>query len=106
MDKLMAFMHILLASAGIVAIACRLHGMSRSTRGVVRTQHALLLGCIAFSLAVPAHYAVVPVLAGVVAFLLLSASRWRHGAPEDTTRPGELVDSNLKHIAGGRKFDR
>lgn len=106
MDAMTLYLHIVLAVAGMVAIACRLHRMSRGTQVAVRVQHALLFAGLLWSIVVPTRFAVLPVLVGVVAFLLLSASRWRHGAPEDTTRPGELVDSNLKHIAGGRKFDR
>lgn len=99
----MILLHIVLAVAGIVSIACRLKHMSRATHTSVRTQHALLMGGINFSLAVPSQFAVLPLLLGVVAFLLLSAGRWRHGAPEDTTRPGDLPAPSLRHVAGGVK---
>lgn len=98
----MLSLHIGLALAGMVAIACRLHRMSRGTQLAVRAQHALLFAGLLWSIVVPTRFAVLPVLAGVVAFLMLSAKRWKRGAPEDTTRPADLEPRVLRHVAGGR----
>lgn len=82
--------HVFLALAGMFVIVCRLNAMSAATRFVVRVQHGLLFAGLLWSLVVPWDVAAAPVCAGVVAFLMLSAGRWRNGAPEGTTRPGAL----------------
>lgn len=87
---LLTYLHMSLALAGMVSIICRLKTMSRSTKLAVRTQHAVLFAGLLWSLIVPQKYAALPVLCGVVVFLLLSAGRWREGPPPGTTRPGEL----------------
>ena len=38
---------------------------------------------------------------GIVAFLLLSADRWKHGAPTGTTKPAPLDAVDLHHVSGG-----
>lgn len=89
MDAL-TYLHGSLAIAGMISIICRLKTMSRSTKLVVRTQHAILFAGLLWSLIVPPKYAALPVLAGIVVFLLLSAGRWRDGPPPGTTLPGGL----------------
>lgn len=99
--QLVHVIHVLLVAVGLVVIFCRISYMSRATFTAVRVQHVLLFAGLLWSLIVPPDYAALSVIGGVVAFLLLSAPRWRHGAPEDTTRPGELGPPVLKHLQGG-----
>ncbi len=93
--------HTALAVAGMVSIVCRLKTMSRDTHGKVRAQHALLFAGLLWSLVVPAKYAVIPVLAGVFLFLLLSADRWKKGPPSGTTKPAPLGPAEFGHVKGG-----
>lgn len=106
MAEYLAAMHGALALAGVVSIICRLKMMSKKTRSSVRWQHIALLAGLVWSVFVPKQYAALPVLAGVVVFLLLSADRWRRGAPDGTTKPAPLDDSQLRHVAGGTNADR
>ena len=103
MAEYLAALHGALAVAGIVSIICRLKLMSSQTKALVRWQHAALLAGLLWSMVVPKQYAALPVLAGVVVFLLLSANRWRGGAPDGTTKPAELDGQALRHVSGGKK---
>lgn len=103
MAEYLAALHGALALAGMVSIICRLKLMSRQTKATVRWQHALLFAGLLWSLIVPKQYAALPVLAGVVAFLLLSANRWRSGAPDGTTKPAELDGPVLRHVGVGKR---
>ncbi len=96
------YLHAVLAISAMVSIVCRLKTMSRRTQARVRWQHALLFAGLLWSIILPTEYAVLPVLGGVVAFLLLSADRWRRGPPDGTTKPAPLDDADLHHVAGGR----
>ncbi len=95
--------HVLLALAGMFIILCRLNAMSAATKGVVRLQHGLLFAGLLWSLVVPWDVAAAPVCAGVLVFLALSADRWRHGAPDGTTKPAELDGPALRHVSGGKR---
>lgn len=97
------YFHGLMAIAGMVSIVCRLKTMSKHTQARVRWQHALLFSGLLWSIIVPTEFAALPVLAGVVAFLLMSADRWRHGPPEGTTKPTPLDPLELHHVGGGRR---
>lgn len=97
------WLHGVLAIAGLVSVICRLKVMSKQTRGVVIHQHGLLFAGLLWSLFLPREHAALPVLAGVVGFLLLSADRWRYGPPDGTTKPAELDGPELHHVGGGRK---
>jgi hypothetical protein len=97
------YLHALLSIAAMVALVCRLAKMSKQTQPIVRWQHALLFTGLLWSLIVPTEYATLPVLLGVVAFLLLSSDRWRYGPPSGTTEPAPLDESKLHHVAGGRR---
>ncbi len=99
--ELLTYLHGLLAVSGMVSVVCRLHAMSIHTKARVRWQHGLLFSGLLWSILVPKEYAALPVLAGVLAFLLLSAGRWRDGPPEGTKR--ELGHGQLRHVSGGRK---
>lgn len=95
--------HLALVVAGLVSIICRMHKMSAHTKGRVLWQHRLLFAGLLWSVLVPAEYGVLTLAGGVVAFLLLSADRWKHGAPEGTTKPMPLDSGHLHHVSGGRK---
>ena len=96
------YLHAALAISAMVSIVYRLKTMSKHTQARVRWQHALLFSGLLWSVILPTEYAVLPVLGGVVAFLLLSADRWRGGPPDGTTKPAPLDDADLHHVAGGR----
>lgn len=101
MDWLLS-LHVALACSGMVSILCRLAKMSEATQPRVILQHGLLFAGLLWSMLVPAQYAALPVLAGVAAFLILSADRWRRGPPDGTARPMPLADESLRHVSGGR----
>ncbi len=100
---LMTYVHGALAVSGMVSVICRLKAMSMHTKAAVRWQHGLLFAGLLWSLLVPKEHAALPVLGGVVAFLLLSADRWRSGPPAGTTQPMPLEHGELKHVSGGRR---
>lgn len=100
------YLHLALAGSGIVSILCRLKKMSRHTQQRVLFQHWLLLVGLLWSTIVPRQYAALPVLGGVVAFLLLSAGRWRSSPPDGTSRPMPLADDHLRHVSGGKATGR
>lgn len=104
----------LMCTAGVVAMVCRIHHMSRDTKIEVGIQHVILGGGF---FAVPIvmwlvrmHYEQQAMLAGrdvdpalivcaggayglavfmgsVVAYLMLGSARWRFGAPAGTYKP-------------------
>ncbi len=68
------------------SLICRAGRMTRETPAVVRHQHAALFAGLAISLVVPALAGKVSITLGIVAWLALSAPRWRHGVPADIQR--------------------
>lgn len=68
------------------SLICRAGRMTRETPAVVRHQHAALFAGLAISLVVPALAGKVSITLGIVAWLALSAPRWRHGVPADIHR--------------------
>jgi hydrogenase-4 membrane subunit HyfE len=99
----MHLLHVVLALVGMFVIICRLNAMSSATHYVVRMQHGVLFAGLLWSMVVPWDVAAAPVCGGVVGFLLLSARRWRHGAPEGTTKPADLDEQSLRHVTGGKR---
>lgn len=95
--------HVVLALVGMFVIVCRLNAMSHATHLVVRAQHALLFAGLLWSMVVDRDAAAAPICAAVVGFLLLSAKRWRDGAPEGTTKPADLDGPALRHVSGGKR---
>lgn len=88
----------LLCLVACFMIACRIDKMVRGvTLAMVFYQHAALaaglFGSFLLTFTRHAAWSTASVVAGVVVFLALSVQRWRHGAPEGTTRPGELQDA-------------
>lgn len=90
MVEALHLVHITLAVSAMFALVCRLAQMSAKTSAMVRWQHGILFAGLLWSLFVPRAAAAVPVCLGVLAFLMLSARRWKHGAPQDTSRPMPL----------------
>ena len=72
--------------AAMGSLICRAGRMTRETPAVVRHQHAALFAGLAISLVVPALAGKVSITLGIVAWLALSAPRWRHGVPADINR--------------------
>jgi len=89
-------------------VLCRIDKMLAGvTRTEVFIQHASLglgLFCAAiFEVIGFGGVALASASSGVVAFLGMSTHRWKHQAPEGTTRPGELDQGSLNRIYGGKK---
>jgi len=84
----------------LVAVTCRLDRLSRRTRQSVRAYFMAkaaapvialaVLGAAPLPLDVRLAIALAVLAAAMLAGLLLSAPRWREGAPPDTTRPQEF----------------
>lgn len=68
------------------SLICRAGRMTPDTPATVRYQHAALFAGLALSLVLPALAGKVSITLGIVAWLALSASRWRHGVPADLQR--------------------
>lgn len=88
----------LLCLVACFMIACRIDKMVRGvTLSLVFYQHAALaaglFGSFLLTFTRHAEWATASTVTGVVVFLGLSLQRWRHGAPEGTTRPGDLQDT-------------
>lgn len=64
------------------AIICRAAKMTRATPTAVRMQHLVMFAGLAFSLVLPAMAGKTALVLAVLAWLSLSAPRWRHGVPE------------------------
>jgi len=61
----------------IAILTCRLGKMSKRTQLEIRMQHAILLGCMWCSLAMPNEWAIMAIVFGMVVFFGYSAKRWR-----------------------------
>lgn len=87
----------LICCAGIWACICRLNHMSARTRLCVRAQHVALLTALTVSgfstplFLQPVTYGQLATSLVILTGFLITTKRWRHGAPEGTTRPGELA---------------
>ena len=68
------------------SLICRAGRMTRETPAAVRHQHAALFAGLALSLVLPALAGKAALTLGVLAWLALSAPRWRHGVPADIQR--------------------
>lgn len=64
------------------SIVCRAAKMTRETPTAVRMQHLVMFAGLAFSLVLPALAGKTALALSVLAWLSLSAQRWRHGVPE------------------------
>ena len=80
------WMHLSCVSAIVLAVICRARHMTASTLPVVRLQHWLLAGGALASLVTPEAWRPGIACAAVLAFLSLSAGRWRTQAPAGTSR--------------------
>lgn len=64
------------------AIICRAAKMTSATPTAVRMQHLVMFAGLAFSLVLPALAGKTALVLAVLAWLSLSAPRWRNGVPE------------------------
>lgn len=71
------------------AIICRAAKMTRETPTPVRMQHLVMFAGLAFSLVLPALAGKATLALSVLAWLSLSAPRWRNGVPADLQRATE-----------------
>jgi hypothetical protein len=68
------------------SIICRAAKMTRDTPTAVRMQHLVMFAGLAYSLVLPALAGKTALALAVLAWLSLSAPRWRHGVPADLQR--------------------
>lgn len=81
-----------LMCAAIWSVLCRLSQMQHGvTQPLVFVQHLALGLGLACGLFLPMASSKLALAAGVLVYLLASAGRWRHGAPQGTeTGPGQF----------------
>lgn len=88
---------VIACSSGVFSMMCRINWMSKNTRPGVFYQHLILAVAlfavpIVMILARVSHdpngteYALLLLSAAVVAYIMIGAQRWRHGAPEGTLK--------------------
>lgn len=100
-----------LALVGCFMMLCRVDKMVKgTTKAAVFLQHALLalalFGSAVLNFTEFDDWSPASMAAGVVAFFLFSVNRWNYRAPDGTTKPAPLDESQLQHVAGGRNADR
>lgn len=98
----------MLTLIGCFMIACRVDKMVRGvTMPSVFVQHAAvglgLFGGFILMFTEFSDWSPASIAAGVVAFFAFSLKRWRQGAPEGTTKPGELDSRMLHQVSGGKR---
>ena len=71
------------------AIICRAAKMTSATPAPVRMQHLIMFAGLSFSLVLPALAGKTAMVLSVLAWLSLSAPRWRNGVPSDLQRATE-----------------
>lgn len=64
------------------SIICRAAKMTSAIPTAVRMQHLVMFAGLAFSLVLPALAGKTALVLAVLAWLSLSAPRWRHGVPD------------------------
>lgn len=87
-DLLMAVQGVATALA-MLALICRAGRMTLATPVAVRAQHAVLFAGLVASVVLPPIWGRSVLALSVLAWLAISAPRWRHGAPVD--RPPMIV---------------
>lgn len=102
------FLSVFMTLGACFVVLCRIDKMLAGvTRTEVFLQHAALglgLFCAAiFEFIGHGAIALACASGGVSVFLGLSTSRWRHQAPEGTTKPVELDSAMMSRIYGGKK---
>jgi len=99
---------MLLTLAGCFMLMCRVDKMVKGvTKWNVFFQHAIL----ALSMFVSAvlnftefdDWSPAALAFGIVVFFSLSLNRWRHQAPQGTTKAADLDESNFVHVVGGSR---
>jgi hypothetical protein len=101
---------LLLSLVACFMLLCRVDKMVKGiTQTSVFIQHAILalaMFCSAVLTFTEFHdWSPAIMAAGIVSFFFLSVHRWRYQAPDGTTKPAPLDESNMRHVAGG-KIDR
>lgn len=108
----MTAMHVLttvVLGVALWSVLCRINSMQRGvTEPRVFGQHFVLGMGLAAALVLPSPLAKLALALAVLVWLLLSAQRWRYGAPEGTRSDhGDLDDEPHAHAAaGGGGHDR
>ena len=92
----------------IAILTCRLGKMSNRTKLEIRKQHAILLGCMWCSLAMPNDWAIDAIVFGLIVFFGYSTNRWRFSDPSigSAARPVYIEQVHLAKIAGGKNENK
>lgn len=103
MIELLTVARIALTFIVIAILTCRLGKMSKRTKIEIRQQHAILLGCMWCSLAMPNEWAITAIVFGLIVFFGYSTSRWKVGDPSIKTvaRPARIDPIHWPFISGG-----
>lgn len=101
---------MLLSLVACFMLLCRVDKMVKGvTKPSVFIQHAVLalslFGSAVLNFTDFDDWSPAAMAAGIVAFFFFSINRWRHQAPEGTTKPAPLDDAQWLHVSGGRKGD-
>lgn len=105
---MMLTVSIIVSLVACYLVLCRIDKMERGkTRGAIFLQHALLgaglFGSVLLDFTRWNDLSGASASAGVLAFLIFSFRRWRHGAPEDTSSPMPLDEASLRRVSGGKQ---
>lgn len=83
-----------LIGAALWSLLCRINHMKYGrTKLLVFVQHASLALALFAGLVFPPEIATPSIVAGVLVFLLMGSSRWRHGPPPGITKTGQKGNS-------------
>lgn len=103
-------------AAAIWSLLCRVNMMELGvTRPGVIVGAAVLLLALFAALILPASIAKAALAAGVLAYLLAGAGRWREGPPPETrhdeapppeSSPASVPPAAMRHVAGAAKDGR
>ncbi len=98
----------LLALTACFMLLCRVDKMMKGlTKPTVFIQHSILaigmFSSVILNFTEYSDWSGAAMSGGVVAFFMLSVGRWRQRAPDGTTKPAPLRDSDLRHVSGGKK---
>jgi|APGre2960657404_1045060.scaffolds.fasta_scaffold147480_2 chromate transport protein ChrA len=87
----------------IAILTCRLGKMSKRTKIEIRQQHAILLGCMWCSLAMPNEWAITAIVFGLIVFFGYSTNRWKVSDPsiKSVGSPVHIEPIHWPLISGG-----
>jgi len=89
----------------IAILTCRLGKMSKRTKIEIRQQHAILLGCMWCSLAMPNEWAITAIVFGMIVFFGYSTKRWR-SIDQSVGLPALIDQIHWPKISGGADENR